>query len=190
MNGIKSENKTIVIFIFSLLLILSYFKFYYVNYNRLEQALIQANWREADLVTTDLLLRISGRKIFGDIPFGSIENFSCKDIKEIDYLWGKYSTNKFGFSVQIRQWESMIASHKSENFSSNFNIFENQVGWDRAGLNTHDKMQGYDRLNFSLNAPNGELPSFHWLIASKPIDTAWNDSAYTFFNRIKECKIK
>jgi hypothetical protein len=185
-------NRPIKIFcvVFVSVLLAYYLMLSNIEYDALEKKLIEKKFYAADLQTTELMFRVSGRKFLGDIPFKSLTNFSCDGISRIDRLWRRYSKNKFGFTIQFEQWKSIANNRNSKDFNTDFSVFENRVGWNKEEWSKYDKMQIHDKLDFSLNAPLGELPSFHWLIKSKPIDVSWNDSAYTFFSRIEECKLR
>ena len=90
-------------------------------YQQLETYLKNGQWREADVETLRVMLRVANREEQGWLNTDSIKNFPCGDLRII-YLWVKYSDGRFGFSVQKRIWNS-------SEVNSNFNNFIRRVGW-------------------------------------------------------------
>jgi hypothetical protein len=92
------------------------------KYNELENLLKASNWQEADAETDRIVEQLSQQTFeknkgndFVKNPLGRTEHdedtsygvensmifyVPCKDLKEIDRLWVKYSNGKHGFSVQ------------------------------------------------------------------------------------------
>ncbi|MGK7877171.1 MAG: GUN4 domain-containing protein [Xenococcaceae cyanobacterium] len=77
------------------------------NYTELEKLLAAKRWKTADRVTAALLLKISGRAAEGWITVEDTEKFPCSELSTIDQLWVKYSSGKFGFSVQSLIWQEL-----------------------------------------------------------------------------------
>lgn len=75
-----------------------------IDYTKLRNLLREKKWSEADLHTYQLVEQIvktakqQNEHVF--IELNTIAEFSCPDIRTVDYLWKKYSDNKFGFSPQ------------------------------------------------------------------------------------------
>ena len=72
----------------------------HVNYNNLENLLVQKQWLKADRETTELMLKISERKMHGYIDDNSFKRIHCQDLNRINSFWLKYSRNHFGFTIQ------------------------------------------------------------------------------------------
>lgn len=76
------------------------------NYSPLEQLLQANNWREADGQTSSIIREISATRIV-DPKISSFSRLPCADFQTIDRLWVKYSSGRFGFSVQRRIYENI-----------------------------------------------------------------------------------
>jgi len=144
-----------------------------IDYTRLRNLLAAGQWEQADAMTKELMLKVTGREKEGLLDRNSSENFPCEDLCTIDRLWVRYSKGRFGFSVQERILESLLENQNAQKGSSEHPEFEvslrdsvNQlgnsirdnfaakVGWRRNGewLHPHE-------LTFNLSAPEGHLPS-------------------------------
>jgi hypothetical protein len=73
-------------------------------YSQLEEALATKRWEEADQITYELMLNISGSQSKEQGAFDSLEwqRFPCDQFKRIDDLWSQASEGKLGFSAQIK----------------------------------------------------------------------------------------
>ncbi|MFB2935670.1 GUN4 domain-containing protein [Aerosakkonemataceae cyanobacterium BLCC-F154] len=129
-----------------------------VDYQKLRDLLKAVNWREADLETARVMLKVAGRQKEGWLDEEHIENFPCTDLRTIDRLWVKYSNGKFGFSVQKRIWESVGGKTVEWDYEI-AKKFGDRVGWY---MNEKDDWKWYTGLTFSLNASSGHLP-FAWI---------------------------
>ena len=121
-------------------------------FRNLDKLLATGKWKEADIETYKVMLKIAGRQKEGNLDFNSIKNFSCSSMQDIDKRWVKASNGRFGFSVQKQIWTD-IASTAGYN-SDNFNKFSDQVGW-----RTKNGWLRYSDLTFNINAPRGHLPN-------------------------------
>ena len=136
---------------------------YQINYIRLENLLAAGEWREADLETTAIMLKISGRESKGWLRAQDIINFPCHDLLKIDNLWVRYSNGKFGFSIQKEIWKSCGATQDNSyqiNDVENYYYCGEKLGWK-----IEDKLLTYGELSFYLKAPKGHLPGgvLNWL---------------------------
>ncbi|MDY7006002.1 MAG: GUN4 domain-containing protein [Cyanobacteriota bacterium] len=136
---------------------------YEINYIRLRDLLSAGKWREADLETTAIMLKIAGRESKGWLRGEDIINFPCYDLFTIDNLWIIYSHGKFGLSIQKEIWQNCGATQDSSyqiNDLEIYNNFREKLGW-KIG----EKLLTYEELNFDINAPNGHLPGgiLNWL---------------------------
>ncbi|NET72242.1 MAG: GUN4 domain-containing protein [Sphaerospermopsis sp. SIO1G2] len=132
------------------------------NYQQLRELLESGKWQEADLVTTRLIIASVGREKQGWLRQEDIEKVPCVDLRAINNLWKNISQGKFGFSIQRQIWLEIIPLGKS--FDP---YFFHQFG-DRVGWHNQDEWLKYEQFNFSLDAPQGHLPSF-------PITSIIND---------------
>ncbi|PMB01494.1 hypothetical protein CEN45_02685 [Fischerella thermalis CCMEE 5198] len=79
-----------------------------------------------------------------------IKEFPCQDLRTIDALWTKYSQGHFGFSMQKHIWLELGAE---------IDKYTECLLGDRVGWRIKQEWLKYSDLNFSLNAPQGHLPS-------------------------------
>ncbi|BAY50311.1 GUN4 domain-containing protein (plasmid) [Scytonema sp. HK-05] len=126
-----------------------------IDYTKLRELLAQHKWKEADIETTKLMLKVIGKSYWNEVYKEDIDNFSCKDFQIIDKLWQEYSHGYFGFSVQQSIWSEMGSQVDYET--------EKRLG-DRLGWRKQGNWLDYDQLTFelSLTTPIGHLPA-QWL---------------------------
>jgi hypothetical protein len=126
-----------------------------IDYTKLRDLLAQHKWKEADIETTKLMLKVIGKSYWNEVYKEDIDNFSCKDFQIIDQLWQEYSHGYFGFSVQQSLWSEMGSQVDYET--------EKRLG-DRLGWRKQGNWLDYDQLTFELSptTPIGHLPA-QWL---------------------------
>ncbi|MEY3256359.1 MAG: hypothetical protein RLZZ29_1494 [Cyanobacteriota bacterium] len=122
------------------------------EFRNLDKLLATGKWKEADIETYKIILKIARREKEGNLDFNSIKNFSCSSLKDIDKRWVKASNGRFGFSVQKQIWND-IAGTVGYNYD-NFNKFADRVRWRR-----ENNWLRYSDLTFNINAPRGHLPN-------------------------------
>ncbi len=132
-----------------------------IDYTKLQNLLKEQKWSEADLHTYELIEQIvktakkENQHIF--IELKSIAEFSCPDIRTIDYLWKEYSGNKFGFSSQQEIWQSV--NQKGDFSTETWRSFATKVGWKKGEVASSSGYLLYDQLKFDpAKAPAGHLP--------------------------------
>jgi WD40 repeat protein/O-acetyl-ADP-ribose deacetylase (regulator of RNase III) len=155
-----------------------------IDYTRLRDLLAAGQWSEADRETTTLMLKISGREAEGWLREEDIEKFPCSDLLTIDELWVKYSSGRFGFSVQRDIWQS-VGGTKNAPYRS-FCSFGERVGW----LNRSLDWLTYSELTFNAIAPVGYLPAglldWLWLSFEKRNDI-WYNIISSIGSRLSDC---
>jgi hypothetical protein len=132
-----------------------------IDYTKLRDLLKGSQWSEADLHTYQLVEQIiksaksDNKHIF--IELKTIAEYSCPDVRTIDYLWKKYSNNQFGFSPQQEVWQSV---NQDGDFSAQtWRRFATEVGWKKGDVASGSGYLLYNQLNFEPNqAPAGHLP--------------------------------
>ena len=132
-----------------------------IDYTSLRDLLKAEKWEEADRQTYQLIDRIikaaksKNQRTF--IELKTIAEFSCKDIRTIDFLWKKYSGNKFGFSSQQKVWQSV---NQNGDFSTQtWRRFATNVGWKEGDVASGSGYLLYEQLDFDPEkAPAGHLP--------------------------------
>jgi serine/threonine protein kinase len=120
-----------------------------VDYSKLQNLLQRQKWQEADQQTWDVLCQALGKPKGYYLKNGDIERLPAEDLRTIDQLWLKYSSNRFGFSVQ-----RLIYQDVGEDYYG----FCQRVGWP-----IHDPVNLDSMLQFNLRSPLGHLPSRRWV---------------------------
>ncbi|MBP5974294.1 GUN4 domain-containing protein [Brasilonema sp. CT11] len=171
-----------------------------IDYTKLQSLLAQHKWKEADMETTTLMLKVIGKSYWNEVYKEDIDNFSCKHLQTIDQLWEEYSHGYFGFSVQQSIWSEMGSQVDYE--------AEKRLG-DRLGWRKQGNWLDYEQLTFELSptTPIGHLPA-QWLhYEQDTLDLSPKSSAehlsmgawrvgswlvwqmHLFFSRVKICNI-
>ncbi len=120
-----------------------------VDYTKLRDLLARKKWKDADQQTWDVLCQALGQPPGYYLKNGDIEKLPCNDLWVIDKLWMKYSSGRFGFSVQKAIYEDVGQDYPS---------FCDRVGWP-----LHNPLVLDSVLKFNLRAPLGHLPSRRWI---------------------------
>ncbi|MGD2182825.1 GUN4 domain-containing protein [Lusitaniella coriacea] len=121
------------------------------------------NWKGADRLTWNLMVYVAEREDRGFLDSSDIENFSCPALRTMDALWVKYSDGKFGFSVQKRILDSILASSEQPKRSytkltvMEWNKYYEEVGW-KLSEEEGGNYVSYEKLTFNNQAPLGHLP--------------------------------
>ena len=123
-----------------------------VSFQRLEALLKEGKWREADLETWNLMLKLTKREQEGLLELEDVKNFPRQELRKMDQLWVKYSNGKFGFSVQKQIWRDLGGKFWEPDWDTYVKLSE-RVGWRK-----NDAWLSYDSYTFSTNAPTGHLP--------------------------------
>lgn len=126
-----------------------------IDYTQLQELLAQHKWKEADIETTKLMLKVMSKNYWNEVYKEDIDNFSCQDLHTIDQLWEQYSYGYFGFSIQQTIWSEMGGQVDYET--------EKRLG-DRLGWRKEGNWLDYEQLTFKLSpmTPMGHLPA-KWL---------------------------
>jgi hypothetical protein len=151
------------------------------DYTLLHELLTNQQWKEADLETTQIFLKIAEKQREGWLKAIDIDTISCSDLRIINQLWAEASQNLFGFKAQRDIW--ITIGGKVHRFDDGiYTKFANKVGW-----RTDDNwLKNYDDFNFSINAPKGHLPSFRFPTERDLLGT-WRDSFKNFLLRLSNC---
>jgi flagellar biosynthesis chaperone FliJ len=100
------------------------------RYGKLQENLASRNWFEADKETINVILDVAGKPIEELTP-EDIRNFPCNAIATIDQLWLKYSQQRFGFSVQLKIYQT-LGGNLEKTLEQDRKLIEKlgeQVGW-------------------------------------------------------------
>jgi serine/threonine protein kinase len=123
------------------------------DYHQLDQLLSQQKWQEADQETAQLMLTIMNKKYEGWLKEEDCNKFPQEELRILDDLWKKYSNNHFGFSIQTQIWMNCGGNLKRYTWDI-ADKFADRIGWRTGGTWLHPS-----NLNYTLNAPQGHLPS-------------------------------
>ena len=158
-----------------------------IDYRKLRDLLEQQQWKKADEETRVVMLQVANRRSEGWLRVEDIDNFSCEDLRTIDQLWVKYSSGRFGFSVQAKIYRELGGTREYN--ERVWNAFGDRVGWR---VNNSWIYRGRD-VTFDLKAPHGHLPMVYDLIRS---DFGWTPpfwmrggNANFLFSRVETCKM-
>jgi hypothetical protein len=120
-----------------------------IDYRNLEDLLKRHQWKDADIITFETMLRICDRH--GFLRVKDIDIFPCEDLQIIDQLWLNYSQEKFGFSIQKQLFDQLDNGQQyNDKLWDDFGLI---IGWRKENKNIR-----YDRAIFDINAPRGHLP--------------------------------
>ncbi len=126
-----------------------------VDYTPLRNALAANDYRKANQLTSQLMLK-AGDKDNNRLLFANeIKSFPCVDLGIIDKLWLDYSNGRFGFSVQrdiYRNSGGTIGEYISNRDWRAYRRYATAVGWRNR---TYIPI---DRYIFNTTAPKGHLP--------------------------------
>jgi uncharacterized caspase-like protein len=127
-----------------------------IDYTRLRDLLKEQNFEDADEETYLRMLEAVGRKDGDWIRSEELLDFPCADLKTIDRLWVKYSSGKFGFSVQkdiyVRCGGKLDGKYPGDKIWDEFG--------DRVGWRVKNQWISYSNVTFNTSAPKGHLPFY------------------------------
>lgn len=125
-----------------------------VDYRRLRDLLKACEWKDADYETYLCMLKAAGQQEKGYLDEEDIDKFPRTDLGTIDRLWVKYSSGRFGFSVQKRIYQELGGTRKYD--AEIWRAFGDRVGWKNG-----EKWLNHDELRWDRNCavtPLGHLP--------------------------------
>ena len=129
------------------------------RYGKLRDLLAEGKWKEADQQTTKIMLEIAGKGSQDVFTPEAVKTFPCNTIRVIDQLWRKYSNDRFGFSVQLRIYQS-LGGNMDTLIAQNMK-FLHSLG-ERIGWRKNKKWIEYDHFDFSVPPPVGAFPGEWW----------------------------
>jgi serine protease Do len=124
-----------------------------VIFQKLEAFLKAEKWRDADLETWNLMLKLTKREGQGWLRVEDVKNFPRQELRKIDQLWVEYSNGKFGFSVQKQIWLELGGKLDGKPDYDTYLKLGDRLGWRRNG-----QWLSYDEYTFSTNAQKAHLP--------------------------------
>jgi serine/threonine protein kinase len=126
-----------------------------VTFQNLEALLEAGKWRDADLETWELMLKLTKREQERWLRIEDVKNFPRQELRKMDQLWVKYSNGKFGFSVQKQIWLELGGKLDGEPDWDTYKKLGDRVGWRQNGK----WFKLYNSYIFSTNGPSGQLPA-------------------------------
>ncbi|EAW35421.1 serine/threonine-protein kinase [Lyngbya sp. PCC 8106] len=150
------------------------------DYTELQNLLSQKQWKEADIETEKVMLKIANREAEGWIDANAIESLSCADLRELDQVWMKYSEGKFGLSIQ-KEIYLETGNPLGKFQESSYHKFGDRIGWRKNG----DWLE-YSDLTFDENALRGQFPTCK-NAAQKFSGCRW--PLYWLFARAETCQL-
>lgn len=124
-----------------------------MDYQPLQNLLLNKKFQEADKLTKNYLCRLVKSKTRSQrewLYFTDIQFLPRDDLFTLDLLWKIYSKGKFGFSVQKKLWI---------NNNCKWNQLWEKIGWANKGI-----MNRYpEEFIWTIEAPEGHLPLFNQL---------------------------
>ena len=146
-----------------------------IDYRPLAKLLARQQWKEADQVTLQLMLEACGQRYSAWIDRDMMRKFPCRDLNTIDKLWVKFSKGRFGFSVQKRIYLSLGGKRSFDKKA--WETLGDKVGWRVNGTWSFT-----EDLNYTINAPQGHLPSI-------AMSGTFDRGIYTLVSRAMDCNI-
>lgn len=140
----------------------------------LEERLKALDFKEADLITTNLFVLNQSSDINeAGLNQIAILEFPFQIFHKIDSLWQHYSNYKYGFSLQRDIWHSINGDSQVIGVK-NLNKFAKYVGWQNKG----EWIRSYKDFNFGLNSNIGHFPTMRQphLDESSSWWIAWKDN--------------
>jgi hypothetical protein len=148
------------------------------RYKPLQDLLAAKDFREADWETIRLIVAVANEPSVEEITPEDMREFPCNALRVIDNLWTTYSEGHFGFSVQMRIYQSLGGNLETTiaQDRSLIETFGEQVGW-----RVDHKWLKCDDLDYTLAAPSGCHPSRWW---NSPFGSKMTNF---FFSRLITC---
>ncbi len=126
------------------------------DYVPLLTALQSGEFREADHLTRDALIKLAGKQAIdrGYVYFTEVSKIANEDMATVERLWQAYSGGKFGYSLQRQAF-------KSKKVGGDFDKLFGRLGWknDEGKLLRWLPEAKQDEFIYDLEkAPRGHLP--------------------------------
>lgn len=118
-----------------------------IDYLPLSELLGSRRWKDANRMTSDLLLRAGGSENQGYLIASAIRELPCPDLISIDSLWVNNSSGHFGLSVQSAKVNLADTSQWADN------IISNKLGWSADQL-----LNNWEKLTDGVAVKSGIVP--------------------------------
>jgi hypothetical protein len=129
------------------------------RYQSLQRLLKTGNLQQADEETVRVILREAGTPDREDLTPDAIRRFPCSVLRVVDRLWTTYTGDRFGFSVQLKVYQSVGGTLESAiaQDAEPLNRLGDQVGW-----RYKNQWRTLDQARHSLKDPVGCYPVVWW----------------------------
>ncbi len=129
------------------------------RYQPLQRLLKTGKLQAADEETVRVILQEAGTLAREDLTPDAIRQFPCSVLRVIDRLWTTYTGGRFGFSVQLKLYQSVGGTLESAlaQDTAVLNRLGEQVGWRR-----HNQWKTVDEAQHNLEDPIGCYPVIWW----------------------------
>lgn len=144
-----------------------------IDYTELWRLLKGQEWKQANELTWRLMMTARNRT--GSLSVRDIADFPCQDLHTIDYLWMRFSQNRFCFSTQRQAWR----------WYQDPDQFVRQVGWVYKDWAKTEVWRSAENLKFSLEAEQGHLPFLPHVVENRQ----YIDFTQALINRLDRCPI-
>jgi len=130
------------------------------RYSQLRHFLLNKQWLNADDETKKIIIEICGRQEQDWLRVKDLTKLTCKDLQTIDRLWMKYSSNRFGISIQRKIFETFWDGSQNIDYHSKWCKFGELIGWrnEKAWGKATEDMDGWFSVTARAGSP-GEEPS-------------------------------
>lgn len=127
-----------------------------IDLSYLQLLMASGRWKDADLETKAILLKIMNREEAGWLSEEDVRNLPVSTLAAIDRLWVRHSNGRFGFSTQSKIWRELNCKTDSWMFAQSKSEckFGAQIGWY---VNNIWLLQ-WDSFKYGFRAPAGSLP--------------------------------
>lgn len=98
-----------------------------IEYQKLRQLLAAKKWNQADIQTTNIILKLIGKHKTHKMYIDDIQNLPVEHIRKIDSMWDTFSGNQFGISVQKNIHSKLLGIGKFDDQS--WLKFARSIGW-------------------------------------------------------------
>jgi hypothetical protein len=144
-----------------------------IDYTELWRLLKGQEWKQANELTWRLMMTARNRT--GSLSVRDIADFPCQDLVTIDYLWARFSQNRFCFRTQQQAWI----------WYQDPGQFVRQVGWVYKDWAQTEVWRSAENLKFSLEAEQGHLPFLPYVVENRQ----YIDFTQALINRLDRCPI-
>jgi hypothetical protein len=162
------------------------------DYSKLENLLAANKWKEADIETKMVMLRVASREKEGWLRSEDVNKFPCQDLLALDQLWLKYSIGNFGFSAQKIIWHRLgcKADPWMPTQTQSECRFGAYVGW----YVNNSWLRQWDDFSYNSQARAGSIPREYIFILGGWWSYSHSWTGYLLwgfdevFLRLKHCK--